>query len=338
MTAARACNTGVVVSSITYGIDWLTLTCRKETAKAAHEAVAKMLRKLSIELAEPMRQNGFQGFKICGGGRYGFAGTRGNEALLNLSGQTLEIIRSRGLDYIQILSAVKGWKVTRLDFAVDTRNAAIYPKKVLRYLDKKLVTRKAKKYGEYTVRCENGAKVTTVYIGAKTSDCLLCVYDKAVELEFNRGEKVAGPLTRFEMRYRRAAAEKARHYLTTNRVAAGRALMNGWITFRSTSGAKNIARRKAVGWWTDLVSSKKACLGLGRRVTGPKRSIDWLQGRGVARKLSLARRFGQWNKIERAILEAVPTQSQVQEWREVFGAFELPENRNNQKEKNEWKA
>ena len=336
MSAAPACNTGVVVSSITYGIDWFTLTRSETSAKAASEALASTLQNLKIECAKSERQEGFHGFKIGNG--HGFAGIRGNEALLTLPGAVVESIRARGLTDDAILFAVKDWKATRLDFAIDTRNAAITPKKILRYLDSKLVTRKAQKYGAYTEKCKNGHELTTVYVGAKSSNCRLCVYDKAAELEFNRGEKVNGSLTRFEMRYRHEAAEIARKFLTKYGVAAGRAALNHWISFRSTSGPKNIARRKAVWWWTELVSSKKACLGLGRRVTGPQRSMEWLQSPGIARKLSLAKRFGQWNRIKRAIIEAVPPQSQVLEWREVFGAFESAENRNNQKGKNEWKA
>lgn len=257
-----SCDTPLVTLPLSYGIDYLTCTHKSSSNQSAKKEIQDVLKRLAIvkTIGESKERNGFAGFDILGA--RGFAGTRGDEAMIEVQGQGIEVLRKYKISDDEFLHHFdhKIWRASRVDFSMDTRNEEITPALVAKAWHHGHATCRADNIREIKETRPDGRFSHTVYIGSQSSQRMLRVYDKRTQLEFvMKVEPGAPPWTRFELQNRHAAAIAAVQHMQRNGVQSGRALLNGWITFTDPkSRIAEVCRRPAAPWWTEIVGGKKA--------------------------------------------------------------------------------
>lgn len=253
------CDTPALTPVSTYGIDYLSSTFKTSTPAAARAAVAAALAAIKIAdtVGDQKDRNGFVGADIAGA--RGFAGTRGELALIDLPGKALEAIRLRGLKDADVLAALALWRASRIDISVDCTNPKITPSLVAQEWHAGRVTCRAGEIRELKQTRSDGRFSHTVYIGSAASMRMMRVYDKRMQMEFVHKVNTERPWTRFELQHRHKEADAACAVMRRDGVAAGLALMNGWITFHDPRvRATREHRKPPAAWWLEVVGAKKA--------------------------------------------------------------------------------
>lgn len=98
------------------------------------------------------------------------------------AGSVLNLYRQEGIDAIDIViyHQEKRGRTTRLDLAIDVFDSGIKPKHIYDALERgKAQTVAGRKYS-FIVGSDSGS---TLYVGSRTSESMLRVYDKGVEME-----------------------------------------------------------------------------------------------------------------------------------------------------------
>lgn len=99
------------------------------------------------------------------------------------SGSVLDLMRDKVQDLLHWIM-LQGFKVTRVDFAVDVMHTDMNPKNAAYHLDRGQCKTRAKKATTWDDRLSPGF---TQYIGRKSSPVFVRIYDKAAEMGCNFG-------------------------------------------------------------------------------------------------------------------------------------------------------
>jgi hypothetical protein len=104
--------------------------------------------------------------------------------LFTLTGKDLVAWLENGGDHqilINYISRLPALTVSRLDFAVDVFSPDAHPNQVYEKMEAGLIKTTARNYSRLQSRINGGEIGVTVYIGSRTSNRLIRVYDKAIQ-------------------------------------------------------------------------------------------------------------------------------------------------------------
>ncbi len=166
-------------------IDWMRYTVPTETSKDEYVPMHPAFDDSGEILKSYPNYTSSRAF-MCG--RADWNAARPEQRLMvTLTGKDLEHMRELGLTdagLIDWIHDIPGIKFTRVDLAIDTNDTRISPHGIADDWRKGRVETKARKMSEITSANDNGDYAGhTVYIGSRTSEQFLRVYDKAAEQE-----------------------------------------------------------------------------------------------------------------------------------------------------------
>lgn len=165
-------------------------------------------------------------------------------------------------------------KFTRIDVAFDTPDV---------HIDQ---VREAIEVGELVTKARDvalyqklrGSPGTSIYIGSKSSDRLVRIYDKASE----RG--VPGVWTRFETQYRKKYADKVVDYILLSDVSM-ESLVVSSFDFREVGNVRTNTRSRS-GWWSAILGEfEKVEFTIKRVIQTVQQRADWVRSQ-VSRTLA----------------------------------------------------
>ena len=201
---------------------------------------------------------------------------QGKHVILN--GSTLTRINRRGEILKWVQSAT--YHVTRLDLCIDFINSNINPRNATYYLERKLVKTHARSIPQYEDKWQGGY---TQYVGKKSSETFLRIYDKSFELQIKK------PWIRAEIVF---SGDRATHALKTYlQCESVSQMVNGFVEF---------PRWKK---WNTLVSRGKAQLSIPPKETSTR---AWLMGqvaKSIAKEMALEDSHEFWINFQQKIRE-----------------------------------
>lgn len=118
--------------------------------------------------------------------------------MMDMSGSRLSLLREQGVSLLSVMSDLHtlGWKITRLDLAMDVYNTGLRPRHLYnRFSDDSMKT-KARSARIMQSKTVKGVDGETVYFGSRKSNVMWRVYDKAAEMK-QKGDRIR---TEFELK------------------------------------------------------------------------------------------------------------------------------------------
>lgn len=233
------------------------------------------------------------------------------DILVDLPGQAMEYLREEmGFPDIMVGQMLEklGFQPTRIDAAMDCYDTTVNPQMVYDHAEIKdsVVTHAKKlridqsdlKFGE---RRPTDGKCMTVYIGSRSCERYMRVYDKKGEKKAKTGKDDLPHCTRFEMECKGDAAKETWKILAENGTSTIPNLLSGFVDFLSVPRGKvdkNKSRRKRrTAWWARMVEGKRTILHLQRGTATPEKTLAWLKD-GVGKSIALAKAAGVWQVVE----------------------------------------
>lgn len=196
-----------MTEQVSYGLDWLrgTMIADNEIKHDARNKAQKILGELE------WLDSKHAPFSYREGVECKYAGIHWHEEhpefglMWNSSGAQLSAARAAGIDPVRVLNELReqGWKMTRLDLAMDIYNAGGRPREMFNARKDGDLKTKSKHYSIVQSRDDAGVSGETVYFGARQSKVYIRVYDKAAE----RGKN--GDCIRVEIELKQDRAESA---------------------------------------------------------------------------------------------------------------------------------
>lgn len=158
--------------------------------------------------------------------------------MLQMSGTQISAFRREGRDILRLIAnMVNGeWRFTRLDLAIDLRGKPIAIKDLVDDWQAGTLKTIAHSMTRYTTETPEGANGETVYVGSRTSERFLRVYDKAAE-QGHAGEHWTRIELELKGKYARYAAKQI-------------ALMGFEFTTRSM--LRSVIQQSTVGWFENV--------------------------------------------------------------------------------------
>lgn len=235
------------------------------------------------------------------------------DILVDLPGQAMEYLREElGFPDIMVGQMLEklGFKPTRIDATMDCYDKTVNPQMVYDHttIKESTVTHAKKirldqsdlKFGE--VRPTDG-KCMTVYIGSRSCERYLRVYDKKGEKKAKTGKDDLPHCTRFELECKGDAAVETWKILAEKGTSTIPSLQSGFVDFLAIPRGKvdkNKSRRKRrTAWWARMVEGKRTILHLQRGTATPEKTLAWLKD-GVGKSIALAKAVGVWPAVEAA--------------------------------------
>jgi len=279
-------NRGVLNASVSVGVDWLNLSL----PNACESDRAHLKRVLDVLGSQRKKVNGkfdYSGYDLACFGRIlkrKSAQGNGLDYLIELPGQAMEYIRE--ILKINVPDMIRdfqgaGWRVTRLDVAVDTTDARVNPQMVYDWLCTPNVVCKAKQKNPVLGRSDIGepgnddGKGMTVYIGRRSSCRFMRVYDKSGEVEAKTGKKIPH-MTRFEMEIKQETADVLARQIAKSGENIIPGILHGFIDFKATTGREQMTKRDSAKWWLRIVGNcGKVCPGLTVGISTPEKAEKW---------------------------------------------------------------
>jgi len=269
--------------AVSVGVDWLTLTGKRERLQGVLEG----LKAAGVVECWEEKQAGafFDTRTVLGDGLTLKVGHESEASwwCLEVSGSGC---RRMGADLLWAMcrewAALPGIRCTRLDLAVDLRgNLGGMIGRVQEACEKGCLCR-VRRWRPYMSHDGQQVIGETVYIGGRTSERQLRVYDKG--LETATGER--GEWVRWELQARKKVANELWHgYSGTETEEKGMEYAAGqvcaFVDFREGKEGIEMSRRKRLAWWSELLETM--CGGEHERVTvpqlkhGPGEYVRWLR-------------------------------------------------------------
>jgi hypothetical protein len=233
------------------------------------------------------------------------------DLLVDLPGQAMEYIREElGFpDCLVILMFRRlGFKVTRLDAAMDCYDTTVNPQMVYDHTEikdstvthaKKLkIDQSGLRFGE---RRPTDGRYMTLYIGSRSCERFMRVYDKRGEKWVKTGEDFPH-CTRFELEHKGDAAEEAAKLIEAKGNAIIPNLLSGFVDFLALPRGKvdknKSRRRRRTAWWARMVEGgMRIVLHLQRGAATPEKTLAWLKD-GAGKSIALAKTVGVWPAVE----------------------------------------
>lgn len=159
---------------------------------------------------------------------------------IQFSGQGLARLRSLGWTDDKLLRLYPDGKVSRIDIAIDTDNPQASPRDLIASQENGTLKTVAKSFQKVISEGEDTG--TTFYIGSKSSDRRVRVYDKSAQLKL-----LAAFVTRIELT---AKAERA------NAIASN-AIINGVVP-AGKAEIRSIVPDSGVDWFEDIINTDAA--------------------------------------------------------------------------------
>lgn len=233
------------------------------------------------------------------------------DILIDLPGQALEYLREEmGFPDIMVGQMLEklGFKPTRIDATMDCYDTTVNPQMVYDHTTIKdsTVTHAKKirldqsdlKFGES--RPTDG-KCMTLYIGSRSCERYMRVYDKKGEKKAKTGKDDLPHCTRFELECKGDAAVETWKILAEKGTSTIPNLQSGFVDFLAIPRGKvdkNKSRRKRrTAWWARMVEGKRTILHLQRGTATPEKTLAWLKD-GVGKSIALAKAVGVWPAVE----------------------------------------
>ena len=308
------------------GIDWLTFSRPKCTREQRAQVEAEVARYLCALEVPTKAGHGYEGHVVAAYGSLSWRPHRDGTAdcLLNLSGQAMQYARHLGHDDEEILRFCihHCGAATRLDCAIDVYDPEVTPQLAGAHWRKRAVVSRADEAHPRSPDQKKGEPPPrtgwTWYFGSQASARFMRVYDKTAEFHAKTGSTMQDHVTRFELVSRDEAAHKLALLVAESGIEAGRAVIAGWIDFKTLRGAAEVKKRHSAAWWSRIVCAEKCSLRLDPRIATPERTLAWLKSEGVARAIKLAMAFGQWDAVRQAAESATPPPEALARWQAVF--------------------
>lgn len=266
-------NTGVSRAS-GVSLDWLEWTCD------AVFGLSDVLPELRGAVEEDL-----------GRGMYGYRQSKKVEGVLvlfdgssesmgrhySISGDVLRRLHGvygvSGYDLLSRVLKVPSSHVTRADIAVDAVNHGISRERIQEYLENHWVVTRSNTWDVVGTRSfEDGSYVAgwTVYVGARSSDQFVRIYDKKIERLVNAGKPVeVQDWVRFEWVFRHDKAQAVAEVFVSGDIDAVFAILVGVLDFVDPVGSDRDRRRWSRALWFS------ALMGQAKRGRLLVESDDW---------------------------------------------------------------
>lgn len=272
-------------------VDWLAVTCKSETPLQDLLSVFNLnifdFTELQKGALGYTRQAVFNKIKIL------FEGKEDMGAHLIISGQACRYLEAKGFNLFHSAFAIaeqENFKMTRLDIALDTSEDIL--SKVVESIEQGLYVSKSRKVSLYKTS-ENGQvlKTGTVYIGSRSSNLYIRIYDKALE---QKREDI--PWFRVEFELKKEYIIKALKLFRENISQAFFNILGSYfrpLTYR----ASNVTRSPTAKYWEEFCKLReKVSLYSAPAQSEISDKLDWVmtQCAGTLGLLSLAFDNTQW--------------------------------------------
>lgn len=249
-------NTGVVVTSARVGLDYLRFTIPSNLADGlCCSELLSLLMLDTLPLVIVQRRGGFMGW-LCsatlGPGAVLAWGGNADTACIDLTGGALGYLAAVGLDVWGWASFMLelGCRPTRVDIALDDESGYITPERVLAADEAGGIVTRAQICNE--IRQRKGGRGWTYYIGSRSSEVFVRIYDKSAEL--GMPSEVSWMRLEVEYKGRKAAAVLAGWRSAGFAAAFALSVVRDAVDFRQASLTdSNVSRWALLDWWAAIV-------------------------------------------------------------------------------------
>lgn len=227
-------------------IDWLQFTLLKDDGLST---IFKILEMQIIDFKN--LEKGGLGYKkqmINNNIRIYYDGNIGMGICVSISGQGCRYMESKGKNLWNLLFRLARSariNITRLDLALDTNIKLI--DKVRKSIDDKKYISKSRNISYISRATESGTRTETIYIGSRSSELMIRLYDKAVE------QKLKNTIwERWEIVLKKEKIKETIHYLKNNISKTFRNIL--YTYFRPIKQIENNkSRSKVCKWYMDFL-------------------------------------------------------------------------------------